>query len=157
MRFWTLLLLISALSSCRKDEPVLIEEVIPDFRMNYVGTYEMYIHSYHWQLGNYEYWQEETAIGKVFIYDFLGDSIDVMNIGQPFESEEELSSGITIMFKDSFYNNCYVRQNDTIRPYATAHYKHIGYFTDDSLYFDVTGLGGQGGGSDYFTKGRKLD
>jgi hypothetical protein len=151
--FVIFLLLGIVLISCRKDK---IGTELKDFRDIYVGEYELYVHSYHWYLGAYDYWLEDTIIGEVFIYDSTQSYSHVQNTFSPFNTPEETNFGLTIRFTNSYHSHCYVNENDTIRSAAGYHYSHQGYFKGDSLYFNVTGLGGLGAGSSYYTRGRKL-
>lgn len=147
------------LISCRKDEeipPIPPKPIEVDFRDNYVGEYELYVHSYHWQIVAPAYWLEDTIIGQVFKYDSTQSYSHVQNTFSPFSSQAETSFGLTIKFADNRYSHCYVYPDGTIRDTAGYHYAHEGYFKGDSLYFNVTGLGGLGGGVNYYTKGKKL-
>lgn len=150
------LLIGVVLISCRKDEEIPADINQEDFRDKYVGEYELYVHSYHWAVGTDAYWAEDTVIGEVFKYDSTQNYSSVLNTSSPFNTPAETNSGLTIRFIDGGYSHCYVYPNDTIRPHGGYHYDHEGYFKGDSLYFNVTGLGGMGGGVNYFTKGKKL-
>ncbi len=144
-----------ALISCRKDEKIQ-PNATEDFRDNYVGQYELYVHSQHWQLGSDAYRLEDTIIGQVFKYDSTQSYSHVQNTFSPFNNQTETSSGLTIRFTDDYHSHCYVYEDDTIRSDSGYHYFHEGYFKGDSLYFNVTGLGGLGGGANYYTKGKKI-
>lgn len=150
------LLIAAALMACRKDKTIPSNIIQEDFRDKYVGEYELCVRSYHWQMGTDAYWEEDTLIGEVFKYDSTQNYSPVLNTSSPFDTPAETSSGLTIRFLAGAYSNCYVYQNDTIRSDGGYHYYHEGYFKGDSLYFNVTGLGGLGGGADYYTKGKKL-
>lgn len=153
---WFIYLLVElVLISCRKDEEIP-SNTPEDFRDKYVGEYEFYVHSYHWQYGTVSYWVEDTIIGQVFKYDSLKSYTCVFNTFSPFDTPKETSAGLTIRFTESCHSHCYVNQDDTIRSAGGYHYFHEGYFKGDSLYFNVTGLGGLGGGTNYYTKGKKL-
>jgi hypothetical protein len=150
------LLIAVALIACRKDKTIPSNSNQEDFRDKYVGEYQLYVHSYHWQMGTDAYWQDDTVIGEVFKYNSTQYYSNVQNTFSPFTTPAETSSGLTIRFTDSYHSHCYVYQNDTIRSEGGYHYDHEGYFKGDSLYFNVTGLGGLGGGTNFYTKGKKL-
>ncbi len=153
MKSQNLIILISLfvfLISCRKDG-----QKKNDFRANYIGEYELYVHSHHWQYNAYDYWTEDTIVGEVFIYDSTQSYSYLQNTFYPF-TEEEISNALTIRFTEFYHSYCYLQEDDTIRSAGGYHYSHSGYFTGDSLYFNVVGLGGLGGGSDYYTRGKKL-
>ena len=149
--FIALVILILCTTSCRKDEPEKI-----DFRESYVGEYEILVNSHHWQMGASDSWSEYTITGEIFIYDSSKNFSYVQNTFMPFEPSEGASHGLTIRFTDYYHSHFYLQEDDTIRWAGGYHYGHSGYFTGDSIYFNVTGLGGLGGGSNYYTKGRKL-
>jgi len=142
-------LFVSIFISCRKDKEV-------DFRDKYIGEYELYVQSYHWQLGTDPYWLEDTIIGEVFKYDSTINYSYVQNTFSVFNDPSETYSGLTVRFTDYFHSHCYVFPSDTIRLATGYHYHHEGYFKGDSIYFNVTGLGSLGAGMNYYTKGKKL-
>lgn len=146
------------LHSCMKEktQPPINHVVEADFRENYIGAYEMHVNGYHWKMGEDSYWTNDTVIGEVFVYDSSAVIPNIQNTFSPFNNSAETAQGLTIKFTNTYHSHCFIKKDDTIRNAEGYHYKHSGYFTPDSIYLNVTGLGSLGGGSDYFTKGRKL-
>lgn len=150
--------LVVLMASCRKDEKPLGPGTISytDFRDAKTGTYEMEVSVYHWQMGTTPYWTEDTILASVTKYDSLHPQDCYLNTGPVYDDAGETVYGMTIQVNSYCYTNCYLRLDDTIRPLADYHYYHTGYFTGDSLYFNLSGLGGLGGGTNYKLRGRKL-
>lgn len=151
--FFVVIIIISVLG-CRKDSPVIFVSP-PAYGEKYVGTYDMEVKRYNWMMGTPSTWSTFTTLGAVYIYDSTATYPGILNTFSPFENLNDKKNGLTIRIMSNQHTRCVLELNDTIRTIGGYHYHHDGYFKGDSLYFNITNLGGLGGGSSYYARGKK--
>lgn len=136
------------ITSCQKEE--IPPMTLPDYRENYTGNYEYELIVYSWQMGQPSSYDTSINQGLIRFYEY-GDYDSNL-----YSSEETGDTSNTIAIEFGPMITSEVTTDGLLVEKFGYHYHHQGYFVQDSIYFSVTGLGGLGGGADYYVRGAKL-
>lgn len=123
-----------------------------NYRKAFYGDFSFTIIVYNWRMDTGSWW--DTLYYEGLVRKYIPEDSDSDLFG-PDDSEMNDSKRITIEVRngDPFITPM-IEESGLFFPLSGSHYYHQGLFTDhDHLNFSVTGLGGLGGGCDYYVTG----
>lgn len=147
----TLLLLMATVLGCEN-----FSLFKGDYRKKYYGDYSFTMIIENWRMDTATWYDTVLTEGEVRKYETADSENDIFSQN---DSEMDSDKRITIeLEKGNPFITPVIDENGLFVPLYGYHYLHEGLFTDqDHLSFSVRGLGGLGGGTNYFITGvRKL-
>lgn len=142
--------LILLLGSCKKEEQ--------DFRTKYTGDFDFTVIEEFWLLGQDTLSDTSIFAGTIRKFSIEDDTLDLD--GNEFHYNTlDPDKRITITFSDKKIITPEITDEGVFMLIQSHHYFHKGSFDDtDNIDFSITGLGGLGGGWNYYVSGkRKLE
>jgi hypothetical protein len=135
------------LVACRKDEKAVPLTPITPIKTLYFGNYQFRVVKENWVGVTYTYDTFNTS-GTLANYADGDGYSDLCNLQEPIN---ETGQRYTIIFMANNSITPYVDSLDNFVVRHGPHYNHSGYFHDSTkVDFSVTGMGGQGGGYNYY-------
>lgn len=143
-------------SSCirqEQGEPVYPGPWDTDYRKEFTGAYDFTVVEQYWIMGLPTTYDTTVYSGSVNLF-VEGDNLtDLSSFDLPGENED---LKVTIEFLPGSRITPEILESGEFLPKAGYHYSHSGSFLpSDSVQFSVSGLGGLGGGTNYFIRGKK--
>lgn len=140
------------LVACRKDENNAPIVPITLIKTLYFGNYQFRVIKENWIGPTYNYDTFNTS-GTVSNYAVEDGNSDLCALQEPIN---EIGQRYTIKFMtDNSITPC-VDSIDNFVERHFAHYNHYGHFHDSTrVDFSITGMGGLGGGYNYYVSGVK--
>ncbi len=128
-----------------------ISITIKDFRSKYLGNFYFQTITELWTLGQPTTYDTSFYSGVIRRYE-LADSDNDLYLND--DSGENPNAKITIEFKPNTKITSLLNEDGNLIPKTGYHYYHQGGFsTTDTIVFSVEGLGGLGGGWNYYVIG----
>lgn len=138
--------------ACSRKSSIAIPPLdTTDNRLSLIGNYHFTTVKYVWHIGVPDFYDTLEFDGTIKLYED-GDQLIALNPIYPTNNAEKR---VTIEFIDSTLIIPEISIADTFVTVHSIHYNHSGKFFNNTCSFEVSGLGGLSGGTNYIVNGYK--